>query len=271
MTRIILERAPNVAMEWCPYAMPLTNVMDYYPGDDSVDWVGVNLYNVTYFNQDPRSPAKDVGPRELLKPMYRRFAHRKPIMICEYATTHYSAVESKSVPYFAANNIFELYQSLPDEFPRVKAIYYFSSNNLELPHRKNNNYSLLEDPIVLEAYRKVIANPYFIGDSSMDRRQFGEPVSAPITQEMQINARTRISAWAQAAETIDIIRFSIDGRPVYTATNIRYWSYMLDPRNVKPGRRIIKAEAFNNEGQKLAEQEIPVVIEAQELSASVSN
>lgn len=271
VTRVMRERAPNVAMVWCPYAMPLTNVMDYYPGDEYVDWVGVNLYNVTYFNQNPKSPAKDVGPRALLKPVYDRFAKRKPIMICEYATTHFSAVESKSVPYFAANNIFELYQSLPEEFPRVKAIYYFSSNNLELAHRRNNNYSLLEDPVVLEAYRKVVANPYFIGDGSMNRRPLGEPVSAPISQEMRINARTRISAWAQAAETIDIIRFSIDDRPVYTATNIRDWSFMLDPQNVRPGRRIIKAEAFNNVGQLLASQEIPVVIEAQELTASVSN
>ncbi len=271
VTRVMRERAPNVATVWCPYAMPMTNVMDYYPGDEWVDWVGVNMYNVTYFNQDPKSPARDVGPRELLKPMYDLFAERKPIMICEYATTHYSALESQSVPYFAANNIMELYQSLPEEFPRVKAIYYFSSNNLALAHRKNNNYSLLEDAIVLEAYRKATQNSYFLGVPQQGKNNFGEPVSAPITTELTINSRTRISAWAQAGQAIEVVRFSVDGVPTFTATNVRDWSFMLDPSKHELGKREIKAEAFNSRGELLAKKSVMVNIESVQVASSVSN
>lgn len=271
VTRVMRERAPNVAMVWCPYAMPMSNVMDYYPGDEYVDWVGVNLYNVTYFNQDPRSPARDVGPRELLRPMYDLFADRKPIMICEYATTHFSALENRSVPYFAANNIMELYQSLPREFPRVKAIYYFSSNNLALAHRRNNNYSLLEDGVVLDAYRKVTRDPYFLGSPQVRGGAFGEPVASPINETLLIQARTRISAWAQASQPIEVMRFSIDGVPTFTATNIRDWSFMLDPEKLAPGIRKIRAEAFNGQGELLAQHQISVEVKPLQLASAVSN
>lgn len=259
VTRVMRERAPNVAMVWCPYALPVANIESYYPGDEWVDWVGVNLYNVTFFNQDTKSPAKQVGPKALLKPIYDRFANRKPVMVCEYATTHYSAVEQKSVPYFAANNIMELYGSLEREFPRVKAIYYFSSNNLNLAHRKNNNYSLLEDPIVLDAYRKVISDHHFIGDANEGRQT--SKVSSSLKPNMVINKRTRISAWAQAEQPVGIIRFSVNGKPVYTATNVRDWSFNLDPKSLSPGRCMIQAEAFTSTGEKLAEGEVPVIIE----------
>lgn len=259
VTRVMRERAPNVAMVWCPYALPLGNIQDYYPGDEWVDWVGVNMYNVTFFNQDTNSPAKEVGPKALLEPVYEKFAWRKPIMICEYATTHFSAVEKKSVSYFAANNIMELYGSLQKEFPRVKAIYYFSSNNLSLAHRRNNNYSLLEDPVVLEAYRKSIADKYFISDPNESRQ--AEPVSVSLKPYMKITDITRISAWAQADKTVGIIRFSVNGKPVFTATNVRDWSFVLDPAAHGTGRCVVGAEAFSSTGEKLAEQEVPVVIE----------
>lgn len=259
LTKVMRERAPNVAMVWCPYAMPLANVEEYYPGDEWVDWVGVNMYNVTYFNQDTSTPAKEVGPKALLYPIYERYAQRKPIMICEYATTHYSAVEAKSVSYFAANNIIELYQSLPRDFPRVKAIYYFSSNNLNLAHRKNNNYSLLEDPIVLEAYRKVIADSYFISDPNKGRQS--DRISVALRPDLKITERVRISAWAQADQPVGIIRFSVNGHPVYTATNVRDWSFVLDPKSIGRGPATVRAEAFSSTGENLAEQEVPVVIE----------
>jgi len=86
--RIMHTEAPNVVMIWCPYATPRATIPLYYPGDDYVDWVGVNLYSVLHTDGDPaKPPAED--PRELLRYVYDLFAYRKPIAICEYAATHY--------------------------------------------------------------------------------------------------------------------------------------------------------------------------------------
>ena len=55
---VMHRRAPNVALVWCPYAVSDSKYgcyyprrfAEYYPGDDATDWVGVNMYSVTYHN-----------------------------------------------------------------------------------------------------------------------------------------------------------------------------------------------------------------------------
>lgn len=252
VTRVMRDRAPNVAMVWCPYAVPVGNVLDYYPGDEYVDWVGVNLYNVTHFNQSPLSPAKNIGPRDLLRPIYDMFADRKPIMICEYATTHFSALENQSFPYFAANNIRELYQSLGTEFPRVKAIYYFSSNNLMLAHRRNNNYSLLDHPIVLETYRRVIADERFLGAPQTSSLAEKEPITSVLQDGKTLPTRARLIAWVNGSSRVSFVRFSLNGKPVRTATESRDWTFTLNPRAVQPGPIRLDVEAFDDRGVKVA-------------------
>ncbi len=271
LTQIMRERAPNVAMVWCPYAMPLTNILSYYPGDEWVDWVGVNLYNVTFFNQNMKKPARDIGPREILRPVYEMLSPNKPIMICEYATTHYSAIEEQSVPYFAANNILELYHAIKTEFPRVKAINYFSSNNLMLAHRRNNNYSLLAEPVVLETYRKVTADPYFLGEPQLESRATGEPVTIPLAADVNLPSRVRISAWAQAPQKIAVLRFSIDGKAIHTAKHVRDWSFVVSPADAPAGRREVLAEAFNNFGELIAIKRFKVNFESLPIASTVPN
>lgn len=161
--RTMAQRAPNVAMVWCPYAFPMSKALPYYPGDEYVDWVGVNFYNVTHFNQNPLSPARHVRPLDMLYDAYRLFARRKPIMICEYGATHFSALENRDDAQFAIQCIEELYRAILTTHRRVKAINYFNTNNLHVTHRRNNDYSLTSSPEVLEAYRQVIASDLFLG------------------------------------------------------------------------------------------------------------
>lgn len=159
---VVKRHAPNVVMVWCPYTTPSENIDSYYPGDEYVDWVGVNMYNVTYFNQDPKTPARHVKPTQMLDQIYNTYSNRKPIMICEYGVTNFSALENKSVADYAIQCITDLYNALPRRYPRVKCINYFNANALLIPHRKNNDYSVTSHPRVLEAYRRAISNPYYL-------------------------------------------------------------------------------------------------------------
>ncbi|MDK3156266.1 glycosyl hydrolase [Kamptonema cortianum] len=155
------EKAPNVAMVWCPYATPVSPIRDYYPGDEYVDWVGVNLYSVTYFNQNINQPAKHVHPISMLEYVYDLYSAKKPIMVGEYGATHFSALEGKPTVDFATRALMGMYEALPRAYPRVKCINYFSGNNLVLDHRKNNNYALTQHPRMLDTYRNIISAPYF--------------------------------------------------------------------------------------------------------------
>lgn len=158
--KIMHEEAPNVIMVWCPYATPKATIPMYYPGDEYVDWVGVNLYSVLHANGDPAAPPSD-DPRDLLKYVYDLFAYRKPIAVCEYASTHYCVATKQDCLDFALDNMTKLYQALPTQFPRVRMINWFSvdTGKANLAH---NNYSITDNPRKLEAYQKLIAGDYFL-------------------------------------------------------------------------------------------------------------
>jgi hypothetical protein len=160
----VMERlAPNVAMVWCPAAEPKNAITDYYPGDDAVDWVGVNFYNVTFHNLDFSRPGDNVDPRLQLRYVYKLYSDRKPIIICEYGATHYSMLEGARNASFASQRIKKLYAALRTDFTRVKSVNYFNSNNIaSVPGRDLQNYSLTDDDDVLAAYRQAVASPYFL-------------------------------------------------------------------------------------------------------------
>jgi hypothetical protein len=157
---VMHQTAPNVVMIWCPFSEPQRTIPMYYPGDDYVDWVGVNIYSVKCNDGDVRKPVNE-DPRDALKYVYDLYAARKPIAICEYAATHYCAALKKQTSEFAVEQMTKLYTSLATDFPRVKMINWFSVDTAQsgLAH---NDYSVTGDPQALAAYQKLMADPYFL-------------------------------------------------------------------------------------------------------------
>jgi hypothetical protein len=87
VTKVMREEAPNVAMVWTPFAEPTRTIASFYPGDDFVDWVGVNVYSVYVNNGDPLRPAWQRDPLDFLRYIYTTYASRKPVHISEFAAT----------------------------------------------------------------------------------------------------------------------------------------------------------------------------------------
>ncbi|MBC7288781.1 MAG: hypothetical protein H5T86_12245, partial [Armatimonadetes bacterium] len=158
--RVMHAVAPKVIMVWCPFATPRASIPQYYPGDEYVDWVGVNIYSVLRHNGRPEEIGEE-DPRDLLRPIYEAYAARKPIAICEYAATHYCVATKQRATDFAIACMRALYGSLPKQFPRVKMISWLSVDAAThgLAH---NDYALTTDQQVLETYREIIASDYFL-------------------------------------------------------------------------------------------------------------
>ncbi len=163
------EVAPNVVMVWCPFATPQSTISSYYPGDEWVDWVGVNLYSVHHYDGDPDKPALD-DPREMLRYVYDLYASRKPIAICEYAATHFCKACGEDVTDFGLTQMTRLYGSLESEFPRVKMINWFCVDTARngLAH---NDYSLTNSPRFLQRYRELTFSPWFLSEVTGGRDQ----------------------------------------------------------------------------------------------------
>ncbi len=174
---VMAEVAPNVIMVWCPFSRPRATMERYYPGDEYVDWVGVNIYSVHHHDGDPGKPGGE-DPREELRFIYDLYAARKPIAICEYAATHYCQACNSDQTGFAMAKAKYLYDSLPAIFPRVKMINWFSCN-AATEGIAENDYAVTDCPDMLAAYRALVGRPYFLDDVVGDPVGQAAPRSEP--------------------------------------------------------------------------------------------
>jgi len=162
---VLARRAPNAALVWAPNAVPLSGVDAYYPGDDAVDWVGLSLYLVRFYDDNPHRPAWQDHPDTFIAPFYNRYASRKPMCLVECGITRRSRIEGADADPFAAARIGDLFDALRVRFPRLKMLCWFDRNNLNgaNPARRLNDYSLPPGSLALAAFQAATADPYFLG------------------------------------------------------------------------------------------------------------
>lgn len=160
------ENAPNIKMLWNVFTMPEHSINDFYPGDEYVDYVGVNIYNVVYHNDKLSEYSDFEDPLRLLDYVYNTYSHKKPIVIGEFGATNYNVTDGLYHVDFAVEKISRMYKYLPHLYPRVKNIYYFDVNNLvNAPEgRKINNYAVTENERITEAYAKYIAQEQYLSE-----------------------------------------------------------------------------------------------------------
>ncbi|MBM3458394.1 MAG: hypothetical protein FJX77_07670 [Armatimonadetes bacterium] len=259
VSRVIRRRAPNAAMIWCVNNFPDSEIEKYYPGDEYVDWVGVNFYNVLYSDNDRARPADHLHPADLFQTVYRRYAARKPIAICEYAASHQAAVDPRPRPQYAARRLSELYASLPRLFPHVKLVDWFNCNNLlhARPDRQLNNYSITDDPQILKAFRRAIAPDYFLG-SAEERpgaviRPFqpGEPVQGTVT----------FSAWVRAPVPRPRVYLLADSEVLYAGDEPGPAVARWDSTRAKPGKHTLRLVVLDAENRRLADVRQEVLVQ----------
>lgn len=123
------EGADNVTWVWAPNhnsvpEVPWNEMLEYYPGDHYVDWIGLTVYNV--------GDASDLLPwaewrsfREVLTPPYNVVAPLgKPIIIAELGTAEGSGGK--------ATWIRDMGEDIRLHFPEIKAIVWFDQDDRNL-------------------------------------------------------------------------------------------------------------------------------------------
>ncbi len=104
----------DVAMVWCGSAdAPFTNFMDYYPGDEYVDWFGVDIFVAPHFTSPWTKAMLDSA-----------HAHQKPVLIGESTPRNTGTLEGKDSWY----NWFEGYFKFIQENAGIKMFSYINWN-----------------------------------------------------------------------------------------------------------------------------------------------
>lgn len=296
--RIMHDTAPNVVMIWCPFGVPRSSIPLFYPGDDYVDWVGVNIYAVVYNNGDPKQPASDTQ-LDQLRFVYNLYADRKPIAICEYAATHFCQASGQCTTDFAVKSMREFYDALPKLFPKVVLVSWFSveANADGLAH---NDYAVTTDPAVLAVYRDLISRDYFLSAASVAPAEapavtpapsvvtpgpgvtLPPPVNvlptrplplmgppAPAAKELVVtirggspqSARGRVTLGAALGADLQVqtVTFSLDGE-VRCVTNIKPYTWDWNTDAYDPGEHAIRVEVSAPDGEIVAQREVSVII-----------
>lgn len=264
---VMQRRAPNVAMVWCPYCDPYKNIPDYYPGDDAVDWVGVNMYSVTYHDNLLKAHCEGEHPCDMLNTVYDRYASRKPIMVCEYGATHRAACNPTPRPDFACGKIGTFYNSLAAIYPRVKCINYFDSNTLQFAaDLAYNDYCVTNDAAVKSAYSAAIASTYFLDKPRVQNTKVTQsgameaPVPMPMKDGDVLHGNVEISCWARAPSDHLSVRYSLDHYRIYSASSPDKWAFRWPADRALPGKHTLLLEVLNTKGRLVARHSVSVVI-----------
>ncbi len=301
--RVMHETAPNVVMIWCPFGVPRSTIPLYYPGDDYVDWVGVNIYAVVYNNGDSRRPATDTQ-MDQLRFVYNLYAERKPIAICEYAATHYCRAAKGATTEFALKNMREFYEALPKMFPKVIFVSWFSVD-AHADGLAHNNYAVTTDPAVLALYKEIVARDYFL---SAPLRPAAEGPSvlpeiivppqtpsvpavppaaalvlshslpmvgtvAPAAKELVITvkgslpqaAKGNVIVGAAVGEGLRVgtVTFYLDDE-VRCLTNIAPYTWNWNTALHDPGEHVVRVVVASPEGDEVAQKEVSVIVAPRE-------
>lgn len=170
----IRERRLDVATVWDAAGEPdfLRGYMDYYPGDEYVDWWGLNLYS------GPKGSSSDGF---FSNPAIQQFLdaaeeHHKPVLIGEAAPryTGVGAGEKSWDLWFAG--FFDLVAG----HPGIKAISYIDWNFAKTTQWNDWGDARLErDPVVAARYRAIVSAPPFLGGTSKEklRAALGPPAA----------------------------------------------------------------------------------------------
>ncbi|WP_058485090.1 glycosyl hydrolase [Defluviitalea phaphyphila] len=152
---IFKKYAPNVAFVW---SINLDNTKDsliYYPGDEAVDWIGINVY-------DTINNSEDIF--EDIDFIYYYFQSKKPIMISQLGISHYSKKGHRYYIDEASDKISYFYNNIKNNYPQIKAINYMDFNNIEAAPegQGHDNFRITSHKELIDSYKSVLNNEYFI-------------------------------------------------------------------------------------------------------------
>lgn len=166
---IFAHYAPNVVMVWSMDMEDVYDSMIYYPGDDYVDWIGINMYFPIYKNDEKFS----ANIEQNLDYFYDIYQGKKPMMISKLAISHYSKKDHTFYIDEAKEIISYIYSQIPIRYPRIKGINYIDIDNIKTaPNRiGKDNFMVSNEPKITEIYKRAIKNPYYLSNVKETQKQ----------------------------------------------------------------------------------------------------
>ncbi|MCH8474493.1 MAG: hypothetical protein LAT55_04610 [Opitutales bacterium] len=138
-------RKVDFASVWCWAKEGDPDFMKFYPGDEFVDWWGIDLFSTSHL--DPKDPFYDEAHK-----------HRKPVMIGESTARFVGTLEGQK----SWDQWFRPYFEVLQRQPGIKAFCYINWKWDRFPQWHDwGDCRLQMNPVVAEQYRREISNPIY--------------------------------------------------------------------------------------------------------------
>jgi len=141
--------ATNVVWVWSPNTLGDSSAAIHedvyrslYPGDDYVDWVGLDAYN--WGNSSSCCTWQSFG--ELVTDLYDDYAGKKPLIVAETASAEVGGSKAAWID--------DMHEQLKTSFTAIKAVVWFDIN-------KETDWRIASSPPTLAAYDAMALDPYF--------------------------------------------------------------------------------------------------------------
>jgi hypothetical protein len=156
--------ATNVEWVWAPNNGPTSTIASYYPGDDYVDFIGLDGYNWGSGLGEWQTFTQVFGPSYAI---VAALSSTKPIEITETAAAEAGGSKASWITSAFLNEI-------PASFPRVVAVIWFDEN-------KETDWRIDSSPTTLLAYQQVAASPLWAGQSTFAGTTGATTTDSPTT------------------------------------------------------------------------------------------
>lgn len=215
----------NIAMVWAPNDTGSLDhyLKDFYPGDQYVDWVGMSLYTIPYF-QGKRDHgnltesnniafvtgeyANSVMRAKTIMDFMDENNIQKPVMITESGVGFQTTETGEDFTDWGVMQLKLLYSELPRVFPRLKIIVGFN-NTVE---GDKYRYDIGNNPTLKAVLEEQIADPFFLGTYP----SCAEYSYMPVEEGLQFAADTELSAFAYVPKQQYVrVKYLLDGTQVY--------------------------------------------------------
>jgi hypothetical protein len=135
------------------YDMPL-----YYPGDEFVDWAGINIY-VPQYKNGMRYTNDHV---EAVDFWYKSFQKTKPMIISSLAISHYSRVDHTYTLQDAQNKLGLFYKDILSVYPRIKGVLYIDVDMEQVSKSGKEDYRITSQKQLVEYMKKIFKSEAFL-------------------------------------------------------------------------------------------------------------
>lgn len=222
----------NIAVVWAPNNVGSVNLrlIDFYPGDEYTDWIGMSLYVMPYFQGSKTETTwsnsvsfvagdysnATIGAK-VITDFMETYNIKKPVVITEGGVGYGEMPGRKNYingfEYvdWAAQQLRKFYFEIPRVFPQIKINISFN-HNVDLDFYR---YDMSDSPELNSIVNSAVSSPPYITEYPGF-----SPVEYPEMHDIEIKDSLKLSAYAYEPKALYLdVKYLIDGKHVYE-TNV---------------------------------------------------